>query len=107
MEEAFPNFSTKYGQIASNTSGRRGLVALLSRYTLCMVTSRSSLVACRCSHCAWANASTKGGQHLPILAIYWIQAGDVRFGPVAVRIHEERPAKGKSHRASIGTYWVG
>src|SRR6516164_8398401 len=34
MDDALPNFSMKYGRIASNTSGRRGLVALLSRYTL-------------------------------------------------------------------------
>src|ERR1700675_2286251 len=33
MDEALPNCSAKYGRIASSTSGRTGVVALLSRYT--------------------------------------------------------------------------
>src|SRR3974377_1713605 len=47
IEEALPNLSKKYGRMASNTSGRSGLVALLSRYTLCIV--------------------------MPILSVHWIR----------------------------------
>src|SRR5580658_4988155 len=32
MEDALPKCSVKYGRMASNTSGRTGVVALLSRY---------------------------------------------------------------------------
>src|ERR1700722_18149351 len=33
MEDALPKCSVKYGRMASNTSGRTGVGALLSRYT--------------------------------------------------------------------------
>src|SRR5271157_1165421 len=82
MDDALPNFSKKYGRIASNTSGRSGVVALLSRYTLRM--------------------------DGPILASNWIREGPAGFGigcyPQAVRFERLRssmmdsPRKGCVHR---------
>src|SRR5208337_1280101 len=45
MDDALPNFSKKYGRIASNTSGRSGVVALLSRYTRCMAVCQLPVVS--------------------------------------------------------------